>query len=167
MPLWVLLKAPQWVPNKQVPKCLASNSADCKRGRRKGATSKNVRKRQKVSKSFSTLFDNLRAGQKIVKKCQKVSRHFSAIFAWHPFSSPSWGALINIDKELAIFQNHPVRYPFGFCCSLRLPLENRTPPAKIGQHTPKMQDITVAIRYLWRFLRGNFSEIPPVLLGIP
>ena len=33
-------------------------SADCKRGRRKGATSKNVKNRQKVSKSFSTLFDN-------------------------------------------------------------------------------------------------------------
>ena len=53
-------------------------SADCKRGRRKGATSKivkkcqkyfrhfsrrakNVKNRQKVSKSFSTLFDNFRA----------------------------------------------------------------------------------------------------------
>ena len=49
-------------------------------GWRKGATSKNVKNRQKVSKSFSTLFDNFRAGQKtskIVKKCQKVFRHFS------------------------------------------------------------------------------------------
>ena len=36
------------------------SSADCKRGRRKGATSKNV---------------------KIVKKCQKVFRHFSTLFA--------------------------------------------------------------------------------------
>ena len=36
-------------------------SADCKRGRRKGATSKNVKNRQKVSKSFSTLFDTFRA----------------------------------------------------------------------------------------------------------
>ena len=40
------------------------HSADCKRGRRKGATSK---KRQKSSKS--------------VKKRQKVFRHFSTIFA--------------------------------------------------------------------------------------
>ena len=64
-------------------------SADCKRGRRKGATSKNVKNRQKVSKSFSTLFDNFRAGQKtskIVKKCQKVFRHFSTLFARHLFS---------------------------------------------------------------------------------
>ena len=66
-------------------------SADCKRGRRKGATSKNVKNRQKVSKSFSTLFDNFRAGQKtskIVKKCQKVFRHFSTIFARHLFIRP-------------------------------------------------------------------------------
>ena len=66
-------------------------SADCKRGRRKGATSKNVKNRQKVSKSFSTLFDNFRAGQKtskIVKKCQKVFRHFSTIFARHLSSGP-------------------------------------------------------------------------------
>ena len=66
-------------------------SADCKRGRRKGATSKNIKNRQKVSKSFSTLFDNFRAGQKtskIVKKCQKVFRHFSTIFARHLFSGP-------------------------------------------------------------------------------
>ena len=50
-------------------------SADRKRGRRKGAKSKNVKNRQKVSKSFSTLFDNFRAGQKnskIVKKRQKA-----------------------------------------------------------------------------------------------
>ena len=63
-------------------------SADCKRG--------HVKKRQKVSKSFSTLFDNFRAGQKtskIVKKRQKVFRHFSTIFARHHFSGPFWGAL--------------------------------------------------------------------------
>ena len=71
-------------------------SVDCKRGQRKGATSKNVKNRQKVSKSFSTLLDNFRAGQKtskIVKKCQKVFRHFSTIFARHHFSGPFWGAL--------------------------------------------------------------------------
>ena len=70
---------------------LSRRSADFKRGRRKGATSKNVKNRQKVSKSFSTLFDNFRAGQKtskIVKKCQKVFRHFSTIFARHLFSGP-------------------------------------------------------------------------------
>ena len=41
------------------------------------ATSKNVRNRQKVSKTFSTLLDNFRAGQKkakIVKRCQKYFR---------------------------------------------------------------------------------------------
>ena len=73
---------------------LLLDSADCKRGRRKGATSKNVKKRQKTSKCFSTLFDNFRAGQKkaskIVKKCQKYFRHFSTIFARHHFSGPFW-----------------------------------------------------------------------------
>ena len=71
--------------------CCVHWSADCKRGRRKGATSKNVKNRQKESKSFSTLFDNFRAGQKtskIVRKCQKVFRHFSTIFARHLFSGP-------------------------------------------------------------------------------
>ena len=76
------------VSNVDVPSNL---SADCKRGRRKGATSKNVKNRQKVSKIFSTLFDNFRAGKKnskIAKKCQKCFRHFSTIFARHLFSGP-------------------------------------------------------------------------------
>ena len=67
------------------------------KGRRKGATSKNVRNRQKVSKSFSTLSTNFRAGQKtskIVKKRQKVFRHFSTIYARRHFSGPFWGALM-------------------------------------------------------------------------
>ena len=79
------------------------DSADCKRGRRKGATSKNVKNRQKVSKMFSTLFvDNFRAGQKtskIVKKCQKVFRHFSTIFARHLFSGPFCNPLIDLCSE--------------------------------------------------------------------
>ena len=55
-----------------------------------------VKNRQKVSKSFSTLFDNFRAGQKtskIVKKCQKVSRHFSTIFAQGKFFPAPSGEL--------------------------------------------------------------------------
>ena len=71
--------------------------ADCKRGRRKEATSKKIKNRQKASKSFSTLFDNFRAGQKtskIVKKCQKVFRHFPTIFARHLFSGPFCNPLI-------------------------------------------------------------------------
>ena len=90
-----------------------ANSADCKRGRRKGATSKTVKNRQKASKSFSTLFDNFRAGQKtskIVKKCQKVFRHCSTIFARHLFSGPFcnpltnsqfWGGFQTPEKSLA------------------------------------------------------------------
>ena len=71
-------------------------SADRKRGQQKGATSKNVKNRQKVSKIFSAFFDIFRAGQKtskIVKKCQTYFRHFSTIFARHQFSGPFWGAL--------------------------------------------------------------------------
>ena len=77
--------------------CVRLKSADRRRGQRKGATSKNVNDRQKVSKLFSTLFDIFRAGQKkskIVKKCQKYFRHFSTIFARHQFSGPFWGAPI-------------------------------------------------------------------------
>ena len=77
-------------------------SADCKRGRRKGATSKNFKNRQKVSKSFSTLFDNFRAGQKtskIVEKCQKVFRHFSTIFARHLFSGPFCNPLKKVSNR--------------------------------------------------------------------
>ena len=58
---------------------------------------KKLQKPSKSVKSFSTLFDNFRAGQKtskIVKKRQKVLRHFSTIFARHHFSGPFWGALI-------------------------------------------------------------------------
>ena len=85
-------------------------SADCKRGRRKGATSKNVKNRQEVSKSFSTLFDNFRAGQKTsktvkkLKKRQKVFRHFSTIFAQHHFSVPFWGALIPNCHYVIVFR---------------------------------------------------------------
>ena len=62
-----------------------------------------VKNRQKVSKSFSTLFNNFSAGQKtskIVEKCQKVFRHFSTIFAQHHFSGPFWGALRITDLAL-------------------------------------------------------------------
>ena len=61
-------------------------SADRKRCQRKGATSKNVKNHQKVSKRSSTLFDLLRAGQKtskIVKKGQIYFWHFLTIFARH------------------------------------------------------------------------------------
>ena len=56
-----------------------------------------VKKCQKVSKIFSTLFGIIRAGQKtskIVKKCQKYFGHFSTIFARHRFSGPFWGPLV-------------------------------------------------------------------------
>ena len=55
-----------------------------------------------MSKSFSALFDNFRAGQKtskIVKKCQKVFRHFSTIFARHLFSGPFCNPLISQESS--------------------------------------------------------------------
>ena len=67
------------------------------KGPAEGATSKNVKNRQTVSKIFSTLFNIFRAGQKtskIVKKCHKYFRHFSTIFARHHFSGPFRGALM-------------------------------------------------------------------------
>ena len=55
-----------------------------------------VKKRQRSSKIFATLFDSFRAEQKvskIVQKCQKYFRHFSTIFVRHQFSGPFWEAL--------------------------------------------------------------------------
>ena len=103
------------------------HSADCKRGRRKGATSKNVKNRQKVSKSFSTLFDSFRAGQKtskIVKKCQKVFRHFSTIFARHLFSGPFCNPLIHESANRALvillcLENY-------FCCQVTITITINT-----------------------------------------
>ena len=46
-------------------------SADCKRGRRKGATSKIAKNRQKVSKSFSTIFAPGKNRQKLSKSVKK------------------------------------------------------------------------------------------------
>ena len=77
-------------------------SADCKRGRRKGAgekgprqkTSKIVKKCQKVFRHFSTIFAQGKKRQKSSKSVKKYFRHFSTIFARHQFSGPFWEALI-------------------------------------------------------------------------
>ena len=53
-------------------------TADRKRGRRKGATSKNVKKCQKYFRHFSTIF--FAQGKKEVKNRQKVSKYFSTLF---------------------------------------------------------------------------------------
>ena len=71
-------------------------SADCKRGRRKGATSKKVKivkKCQKVFRHFSRIFAQGERTPRIVKKRQEVFRHFLTIFARHHFSGPFWGAV--------------------------------------------------------------------------
>ena len=68
------------------------NSVDRKRGQRKGATSKNVKK---CKKDFSILFDIFRAGQKSSKSVKNTFRHFLTILARHQFPGPFWGALMN------------------------------------------------------------------------
>ena len=78
--------------------CLTPIVRGLQKGRRKGAMSKNVKNRQKVSKSFSTLFDNFRAGQKtskIVKKCHKnIFDTFGQFSRGTSFPAPFGGALI-------------------------------------------------------------------------
>ena len=69
-----------WPGQPQKPCLTKSFSADRKRGQRKGATSKNVKNRQKVSKIFSTLFDIFSRRAKNVKNRQKVSNIFSTFF---------------------------------------------------------------------------------------
>ena len=123
------------VPVSAVSSSILQPSADCKRGRRKGATLKNVKNRQKVSKSFSILFDNFRAGQKtskIVKKLQNCFRHFSTIFAqgkkrrkstknfktvFDTFRQFSRGTIL--PAPFGGFWNHPVHV---VCCMLDCPL---------------------------------------------
>ena len=83
---------------KFVPKLpeVALESADCKRGRRKGATSKNVKKPQKVFRHFSKIF--LRRA-KNVKNRQKVSKSFSTLFdnfRAAPFFRPLLGGCFGI-----------------------------------------------------------------------
>ena len=70
------------------------SSVDLRRGQRKGATSKNVKNRQKVSRKI-------------------YIRHFSTFFARHQFSGPFWGALKSI---LANFCPCPAEpsFLFGF-----------------------------------------------------
>ena len=96
-------------PSEPLPRTWLS--VDHKRGQRKGATSKDVRNRRRVSNILSALFDMFRAGQKtsiivgkwqkyfrlfragqkrskIVRKCQKYFRHFSTTFAPAPVLRP-------------------------------------------------------------------------------
>ena len=103
LPLIVLpLKTPARCPGKfaGMPRSALRSQSPYISGLQKGPAErghvKKVKNREKVSKSFSTLFDNFRAGQKtskIVEKCQKVFRHFSTIFARGTFfPGPFWGA---------------------------------------------------------------------------
>ena len=55
-------------------------SADCKRGRRKGAMAKNLKNRQKVSKKFFDTFRQFSRRAKNIKNRQKVSKSFSTLF---------------------------------------------------------------------------------------
>ena len=70
-------------------------SADCKRGRRKGATSKNVKNRQKVSKKFDTFrqFSHREKTSKNVQNVQNVQnvKKFFDNFRAAPFFWPLLG----------------------------------------------------------------------------
>ena len=99
-------------------------STDCKRGRRKGATSKNVKNRQKVSKSFSTLFDNFCAGQKNVKNRQKASKSFSTLFdnfRAAPFYRPLLGG-----SEIEAFSIR--EFGSGVCVCVRVSVDLMSSP---------------------------------------
>ena len=72
-------------------------SADRKRGQRKGATSRNVKNRQKVSRLFSTLFDIFCAGQNVenCQKCQICFRQFSRGTSFPALLGGSEGSLLH------------------------------------------------------------------------
>ena len=67
-------------------------SADCKRGWRKGATSKNVKNCQKYFRHFST-FSALGKKRQKSSKSVKLFSTLSTTFTRHLFSGPFWGAL--------------------------------------------------------------------------
>ena len=62
------------------PESLERVFLDCFQDFLETYTSKNVKNRQTVSKSFSTLFDNFRAGQKTSEIVKKTSKSFSTLF---------------------------------------------------------------------------------------
>ena len=67
-------------------------SADCKKGRRKGATLKNVKNRQKVSKSFfSTIFAQGKKRQKSSKSVKKFFDSFRQFSRGTIFPAPFGG----------------------------------------------------------------------------
>ena len=118
----------------------------------KGAGGKGPR--QKVSKSFSTLFDTFRAGHKtskIVKKCKKVFRHFSTIFARHHFSGPFWGALSSTQPRHSKAED-PLPHQAGRKL-LYLQLEHHL--------TPTIRTSWIALHHL------NFWELIGVMLTPP
>ena len=82
-------------------------SADCKRGRRKGATSNNVKNRQKVSKSFSTLFDNFRAAPFFWPLLQSAELFWSSNRSHCDSNSQYSVAKIHLPYNL--FRLHPSR----------------------------------------------------------
>ena len=114
------------------PKKDKRGSADCKRGRRKGATSKIVKKCQNVFRHFSTI--NVKRA-KNVKKCQKVSKSFSTLFARHLFSGPFCNPLRGQKEDKSghsgtIWETPPVRiHPIWLSSKLASPkLTLKMPP---------------------------------------
>ena len=106
-------------------------SADCKRGRRKGATSKKVKNRQKCQKvfrHFSTIFAQ---GKKRQNSSQKASKSFSTLFdnfRGAPFFRPLLGGSdITAIKEVWLNMNQKSSR------RLELSISKNTPHGRWGQ----------------------------------
>ena len=150
--------SPEPLPKKRgIPSHTGGESADCKRGRRKGATSKNVKNRQKVSKSFFDTFRQFsrrakksQKSSKSVKKRQKVFRHFSTIFARHLFSGPFCNPLGGSQFW---------KYSGGFKCLKKKGLGDRSCIVE-GNSRKNSESVS---RVFPEFFRNSFRKVPAVL----
>ena len=87
---------------RDIPSKFAGYSADCKRGRRKGVTSKNVKKCQKVFRHFSTIFAQGKKRQKSSKSVKKFFDTFRQFSRGTIFLAP-FGGLWDIPEEKFVF----------------------------------------------------------------
>ena len=149
-------------------------SADCKRGRRKGATSKIVKKCQKVFRHFSTIFVQGKKRQKSSKSFSTLFDNFRAALFSGPFCNPlKWEAsrfglaLSNLSFVFGVFSRFSrdfAGFVWGFSQSVLFPLSwprlfrrsNKDSPKCLGhnQDLPQKQKPLVLGNHQYTWQRG-------------
>ena len=129
-------------------------------GSQKGPAERgHVKNRQKVSKSFSTLFDNFAQGKKRQKSSKSVKKFFD-IFRAAPFFRPLLQSAeiciaVRLQSVLRCFRC-PYALRKGKYCQYSSHLHRSTPPICIAIRLP------FASQYFWKSLGGcGHREVPP------